>query len=477
MIKFESESFYLTSNVKNMMVGLSYGATIISTSAIIGFGGLAGWLGYSAFLLPFFMLMTIYLSTNYIGPKVYKLNKELNAKTFIELISRYYDSVLMRKILAFMTVILIPFYCTAVIIGVGKFIESTIGLNYLMSLTVFSLIVFTTIFYGGMKTIVKNDTILGLIILAGSIVVLLYTIFNHIIPINYLDSLRMAFDNSENKMIGFSKSIGFTGFTDFPDFLSKGWLFEFSLLCLTIPVGLIALPQLQTRFMLSKSEESFKKIAPYGVVIPFVVIGSFFIAGISSNAYYYTNYSQTAVQYAGSIDNIIPQWINDGYPSWMGIVLFVTILAAAFTTLNSLMHLLSTTVSNDLLKKENKNMGIISMLMVIFFAVLMSIIYENQPAFISRSTAVYFSLLGGSMLPSLIAMIRGQQNTNAAIWSIILGSLTSLFWLFFVHFKESKLFTGITIDLGKINFVETIVPTLLVSFLTYFIFSKIKQNV
>jgi SSS family solute:Na+ symporter len=161
----------------------------------------------------------------------------------------------------------------------------------------------------------------------------------------------------------------------------------------------------------------------------------------------------------------------------MGIVLFVTILAAAFTTLNSLMHLLSTTVSNDLLKKENKNMGIISMLMVIFFAVLMSIIYENQPAFISRSTAVYFSLLGGSMLPSLIAMIRGQQNTNAAIWSIILGSLTSLFWLFFVHFKESKLFTGITIDLGKINFVETIVPTLLVSFLTYFIFSKIKQNV
>ena len=133
MMKFETESFYLTSNVKNIMVGLSYGATIISTSAIIGFGGLAGWLGYSAFLLPFFMLMTIYLSTIYIGPKVYKLNKEMNAKTFIELISRYYDSALMRKLLAFMTVILIPFYCTAVIIGVGKFIESTTGLNYLMS--------------------------------------------------------------------------------------------------------------------------------------------------------------------------------------------------------------------------------------------------------------------------------------------------------------------------------------------------------
>lgn len=477
MIKFEKENFYLADNVKEMMIGLSFGATIISTSAIIGFGGLAGWLGYSTFLLPFFMILTIFVSTKFIGPKVYRLNKDIKAKTFIELISKYYDSFLMRKMLAIMTVILIPFYCVAVMIGVGKFIESTIGLNYLLSLTVFSLIVVSTIFYGGMKTVVKNDTILGVTIILGSLIVLLYTFFYHIIPLNYFDSLKMAFDNSENKMISFSKSIGFTGFTDFPDFLSKGWLFLFSLLCVTIPVGLIALPQLQTRFMLSKSEESFNKIAPYSIIIPFIVISSFFISGISANAYYYTMYGQTAVQYAGSIDSIIPQWINDGYPIWIGVIIFLTILAAAFTTLNSLLHLLSTTVSNDLFNKENKTLGIISMLLVILFAALMCLIYENQPAFISRSTAVYFSLLGGCVLPSLIGMVRGDHKTIAAIWSMILGALAFLFWLLFVHFKESKLFTGITIDIGRMNFVETIVPTLLVSFLTYFIVSKIKQNV
>ncbi len=107
------------------------------------------------------------------------------------------------------------------------------------------------------------------------------------------------------------------------------------------------------------------------------------------------------------------------------------------------------------------------MIGVIIFAILMSIAFENQPAFISRSTAVYFSLLGGSLLPSLIAMIWGHVNAKAGVWSFTTGALASLFWLLFVHFKESKLFTGITIDIGRYNFVETIVPALIVSTIVY----------
>ena len=41
----------------------------------------------------------------YIGPKVYELNKKINAKTFIELISAHYKSPALRKILSIFTVI------------------------------------------------------------------------------------------------------------------------------------------------------------------------------------------------------------------------------------------------------------------------------------------------------------------------------------------------------------------------------------
>ena len=147
----------------------------------------------------------------------------------------------------------------------------------------------------------------------------------------------------------------------------------------------------------------------------------------------------------------------------------MTILAAAFTTLNSLMHLLSTTVSNDIVTEENKTYGILSMVAVIVFAIIMCLAFEKQPAIIARSTAIYFSVLGGSLLPSLIAMVRGSLNTRASIWSFSTGVAASLFWLLFVHFKESKLFTGVTIDIGRYNFVETIVPALIVSTLFYLV--------
>ena len=82
MFNFDKENFYLTKNSSNLSVGFSYGATLISTSAIIGFGGLAGWLGYSVFLLPVCMMITIYFATMYIGPKVYELNKKINSGLF-----------------------------------------------------------------------------------------------------------------------------------------------------------------------------------------------------------------------------------------------------------------------------------------------------------------------------------------------------------------------------------------------------------
>ena len=58
-----------------------------------------------------------------------------------------------------------------------------------------------------------------------------------------------------------------------------------TLLVFTIPVGLITLPQLQTRWMMAKDEKSFKTIARWGVIIPGLAIVTFMLAAISANSY------------------------------------------------------------------------------------------------------------------------------------------------------------------------------------------------
>ena len=143
-----------------------------------------------------------------------------------------------------------------------------------------------------------------------------------------------------------------------------------TLLIYSIPIGLITLPQLQTRWMMAKDETSFKSIARYGMIIPGLVIVTFMLAAISANAYTYSTEGITVAQAAGGTAGIIPYWIKTGFSPWVSSALFVTVLAAAFTTLNSLMHLLSTTIANDIVHTNKPSLKVAygSMIAVIALA-------------------------------------------------------------------------------------------------------------
>jgi SSS family solute:Na+ symporter len=141
------------------------------------------------------------------------------------------------------------------------------------------------------------------------------------------------------------------------------------------------------------------------------------------------------------------------------------------------MHLLSTTISNDLIKTEKPKLSIAyaSMAAIVVLALLMTVAFNGQAAIIARATALYFGIIGASMLPLIIGMLRGHTNGTNALFSFIGGASTSIFWVLFVHYKESKLFTGITLDMGVYNFVEPIVPGLIVSSIIYLVLTKTKK--
>ena len=475
--KSKGGDYFLPKSNNNMALGLSYGATLISTSALIGFGGFAGWVGFSiplTIIIPECLL--IFLATTYIGPKVWRANKKIKAKTYIEMIGKHYKSPMLSKFLAFITVGLMPFYCVAVLVGVGKFISIFTGINFTLAVIGFSLVAFGTIAYGGMTSVLKNDIVQGLIMLAGTFVVLTITLLVHMQAPDFWNNLSNAWTAvPEGDML---RKLGFTGFLSWPEFWSKGWMMIMTLLIFTIPVGLITLPQLQTRWMMAKSDKSFRTIASWGVVIPALALTTFCVAAVTANSYTFATEGKTVIQAAGGTANIIPYWIKTGFPGWVSSALFLTVLAAAFTTLNSLMHLLSTTISNDLIKTDKPKLSIAyaSMAAIVVLAILMTVAFNGQAAIIARATALYFGIIGASMLPLVIGMARGHTNGHNALFSFIGGASTSIIWVLFVHYKESKLFTGITLDMGVYNFVVPIVPGLLVSSVLYILLTKITKN-
>ena len=473
----KGDDYFMTTSDSNLNLGLSYGATLISTSAIIGFGGLAGWIGFSVpltMVIPFVGL--IYFATVYIGPKVWQANQRIGAKTYIEMIGKYYNSPTLSKLLALITVGLIPFYCVAVLIGVGKFITTFTGIDFTLAVVGFSVLVFATIAYGGINSVIKNDMVQGLVVVAGSLIVLGITFFSHMQTPDFWNNLVGAW-TAVPADDGLYK-LGFTGFDSWPEFWSRGWLMIVTLLVFTIPVGLVALPQLQTRWMLAKDADSFPSIARWGIVIPALAIISFMLAAITANSYTYATDGVTVMQAAGGTANIVPYWIKTGFPAWVSSALFLTVLAAAFTTLNSLMHLLSTTISNDIISTEQPKLTVAygSMILVIILAIYMTVAFNGQAAIIARATALYFGVIGAAMLPNVVAMARGATNGTNALISFLGGAVTSIVWILFVHFKESKLFTGITYDLGVYNFVEPIVPGLIVSSVLLIVISSVSKS-
>jgi len=143
-----------------------------------------------------------------------------------------------------------------------------------------------------------------------------------------------------------------------------------------------------------------------------------------------------------------------------------------------LMHLLSTTISNDIITTKEPKLTVAygSMIAVIALALYMTVAFNGQAAIIARATALYFGVIGAAMLPNVIAMARGATNGTNALISFLGGAVTSIMWILFVHFKESKLFTGITYDLGVYNFVEPIVPGLVVSSVLLIVLSYVGKS-
>src|SRR5512141_1424505 len=75
------------------IMALSYGATFISTAAIVGFGGTAGVYGMGLLYLTFLNIMvTIFIAFVFFAKRTRKTRQNLGALTFPEFLSKRFNS-------------------------------------------------------------------------------------------------------------------------------------------------------------------------------------------------------------------------------------------------------------------------------------------------------------------------------------------------------------------------------------------------
>ena len=127
--------------VHPFIMALSYGATFISTSAIVGFGGVAGLFGMSLLWLTFLNIFVgIFIAFVFLGPPTRRMGHHLDAHTFPELLGRRFQSKFIQVFAGLIIFLFIPLYASAVMIGGCEFIHAKFGIDYNAAVLIFSII-------------------------------------------------------------------------------------------------------------------------------------------------------------------------------------------------------------------------------------------------------------------------------------------------------------------------------------------------
>ncbi|MFA5312810.1 MAG: sodium:solute symporter family protein [Methanomassiliicoccales archaeon] len=455
----KGEDFLLAGrNVNPFIIGLSYGSTFISTSAIVGFGGVAAMWGMGIIWLVMLNIgVGILIAFIVYGPRVRRMGHKLNAVTFPDLMGKIYDSRLLRSATAVLIIVGMPLYAAAVIIGGSRFLETTLEVDFTYAVIGFTALTAMYVIFGGLLAVMYTDAFQGALMIVGMSAIMIITFW----LLGGVTDATVALSNlatdpgiPSNYPMG---SQGFTGWTSFPTFDSPLWYVMVTQIIMGVGIGVLAQPQLIVRYMTAKDAKSLNRAIPIGGLFIFLTTGVAYTVGALSNVYFFREENQLAIQLAGNRDAIMPLYINSAMPDFVIVIFLLTLLAAAMSTLSSLFHTMGSAAGTDLWRQVKYSMakrkgGLkeldeapslkvnrIATFLIIIITLILALQLPGD--IVAIATAMFMGLCAAAFLPMLTyGLFFKRPSKIAAITSLIVGAIVWFFWAAFIYTKDSVVF-------------------------------------
>jgi len=437
-------------------------ASFLSMAGIIAFSGydgsvyLMGWTGgyvlLALLVAPYLRNFGKYTVPDFIGERYYSTNARLVAVFCALIVSFTYVAGQMQGVgIVFSRFLEVPF-------EVGVLIGMVIVLFYAV--------------LGGMKGITYTQVAQYCVLIFAFMVPAIFISIQ--MTGNFIPQLGMGSvinDGSGiyllDKLDMLSKDLGFTEYT-------KGSKSVIDVFCITMAlmVGTAGLPHVIVRFFTVKKVSDARKSV--GLALLFITIlyttapaVSVFskvnlIETVSNKEYvmmpeWFKNWENTGlikfndknndgiINYLNSSENEL--YINNdimvlanpeiaNLPAWVIALVAAGGLAAALSTAAGLLLVISTAVSNDLIKKilypsiSQKNELIIARLSATFAVLVAGYFAYNPPDFVAAVVALAFGLAAASIFPAIILGIFFRRvNKEGAISGMLVGISVMLFYM------------------------------------------------
>lgn len=441
--KTTSTSDYLVGGrqMNPIVMALSYGATFISASAIVGFGGVAAAFGMGIQWLCFLnMFVGVIIAFLFFGLRTRRMGAKLNVSTFPQLLGRHYRS---RNIQVFIAVVIflgMPLYAAVVMKGGAVFIEQIFQVDFNISLLIFTLVIAAYVIAGGMKGVMYTDA-LQAIIMFCCMLFLLFSLYN-VLEMNFTEANRALKDIAPLVPEQY-KALGHQGWTAMPIAGSPQWYSLVTSLILGVGIGCLAQPQLVVRFMTVESSKQLNRGIFIGCLFLIVTVGVIYHAGALSNLFFLKTEGAIATEVVKDIDKIIPYFIDKAMPDWFTALFMLCILSASMSTLSAQFHTMGASAGSDIYgtyrpRSKRKLTNVIRLGVLISILISYIVCYMLPNDIIARGTAIFMGICAAAFLPAYFCALYWKRATKqgvmASLWT---GSIASIFALIFLHEKES----------------------------------------
>lgn len=440
----QSTDYMLAGRQMNpFILAMSYGATFVSTSAIVGFGGVSGLFGMSLLWLTFLTIFVgIFIAMVFFGKRTRRMGLALNAHTFPELLGRRYNSKFIQQFSGVVIFLFIPVYAAAVLIGICRMLEVAFpGVSYGAWLLIVTALVAVYVVTGGLKAVMYTDAFQGSI-MAAMMVILIVTTYS---LLGGVTEAHQALTDMINLVPDKLQKGGMIGWTQGAHMESPIGLTIYTTIIYGVGIGVLAQPQLAIRFMTVPSDRELNRAVAIGGMFILLMTGVAFLTGALSNVVFYNEFGKISIAMAGgNFDKIIPLYIDKIMPGWFSGLFLVAMFAAAMSTMSSQYHVGGTSLARDFMEQHVKigNGGSSMKLnrLGVTIAVIATLVWAwlLPGSIIARATAFFFGLCAASFLPIYLLGLYWKGMTKiAAKISMVGGFSFSMFWLLFIHLKEA----------------------------------------
>jgi len=409
-----SDFFLGGGNIGPWMSAFSYGTAYFSAVVFIGFAGKIGWgFGYSGMWIGVFnALLGVLAVWGLLGWRIKKISVEYGIHTMSEFFEKRYDSRNLKVLTPLIIFVFMLPYSAAVFIGLSYLFTSSFeGIEYWHAVVFMG--IFTTIYLvmGGYKSMAMIDMIFGMIMTAGVIILLIYTIHAG----GGLGNITTDLSSIET---GLSDIVG-----------PPGWWPLFSLIVLT-SVAPFAMPQLIQKFYAIRDRRSVR-IGMFASTFFALLIGviAYFMG---STTRVFLNPADTPGAFlengAPNVDALMPELLTKVIPESLSVVILLLILSASMSTLAALVLISSSAVVKDfyanLISKNtsDEKLTLYMRWVSALFILLSMIIALSRPDTIVAILGISWGALGSAFLgPFIWGLFWKGANRYGALASTLAG--------------------------------------------------------